>query len=709
MTPLLPEAKETGTRLWGVARRCWPLVVLTAVVILFAWIPLYRILFPPLVDLPEHLLISKLLWEKLTGVSHLDLEISWFLGYRLLPVILLAGISFCKLAGMPLLLLPRMVTLGLIALHAIVVLCLLCSRLRNKTGWGWLLATCLALPAVVSMYTACWFIGFVNYTLAITLLIPAVLLSERFLRDQNPRDAALLFLNLVLVYTAHPFGPIFWILWVGSRMLAAFSTGTVLSEWKRLLLLLLIVVPIFLYHFPATRQTSLAPSNRSLLTQSPVLSIGEWYENRVTNVINGTWLKADDAADARIFARFALAFIVTAAVAAFRGSSKRARNLMLSSIILLFGSSWVNEKFIPVPAGAWLAYDYRFISTTYGIGLALAGVVLISRIPAATDTLNTRVAFTLLAALSFFASATHLMSVRKAYVRNDRQARKYMAKVLRHESPAGIPIPHSRWHPDGTLIRLYTCMEQSDCNPEGTTFYTGYVKELYPVQLRSRTRVLSAREEVTWRNHVPVGPLVAHWKFDEANPGDPCPDSSGNGYDGKAIGAGIVEGRLNGARSFSGLNQYVEVPPLNLKDAITVSAWVYSDRFMQNGFVVTKNPVNAQWSLFFEAGFLKWRTVGNSNKVVCPAPVNGSWHHIAATQAGSTATLYLDGKRRASGTVPPIGNAPSSINIGRHDGPGFSYFAGRIDDVRLYNRALSEAEVAELTAAGNNTPPGVSP
>src|SRR3954464_7774751 len=217
MTQLLRRAKERGVNLWAGLRRSWPLLALIAAVILFAWLPLYRILFPPLVDLPEHLLISKLLWEKLTGVSHLDLEISWFLGYRLLPVILLGGISFCKFVGIPLVLLPRMVALGMIALHAVVVLCLLYSRLRNKTWWGWLLATCLALPAVISMYTACWFIGFLNYTLAITLLIPAVLLSERFLRDRNPRDAALLFFNLVLVYAAHPFGPIFWILWVGSR------------------------------------------------------------------------------------------------------------------------------------------------------------------------------------------------------------------------------------------------------------------------------------------------------------------------------------------------------------------------------------------------------------------------------------------------------------------------------------------------------------
>jgi hypothetical protein len=706
---LLPKLKKLADSSWARISASRTPILLVAAVIIVAWIPLYRILFPPLVDLPEHLLISKLLWEKLAGVSHLDLQISWFLGYRLIPIVLLGAISFFKVFGISLVLLPRIVALGLMGFHAVVVLVLLYSKLRNKTWWGWLLATALALPAVICMYSACWFIGFINYTLAITLLLPAIFLAERFLGERRVRDAALLFLNLVLLYTAHPFGPIFWILWLGSRALAAFATGTIFAEWKRLLLLLAVVVPIFVYHFPATRNTALAPSNQSLLAQSPVLPVREWYENRVTNVISGAWLKADDAADARTFSRFALLFIGAATVAAFSRGSRRAGNVMLSSIFLLFGASWVNEKFIPVPAGAWLAYDYRFVSTTYAVGLALAGLVLIRSIPVTSNRRSYSALLALLALLSILACSVHLIDVRRAYVRNDRQARKYMAKVFRQESPAGIHIPHSRWHPDGTLIRLYACLEQPDCNPEGTTFHTGYVSDLYPVKFRSRTRVLSAREEAVWRRRPPVGPLVGHWKFDEPNRSDPCMDSSGNGHKGIAVGTAVVEGKFQKARSFSGLGEYIEIPPINLPEAITVSAWVYSDRFMQNGFVVAKNPVNGQWSLFFEGGHLKWRTVGVSNSVTCPGPVNGAWHHILARQEGSNAALYVDGQQCVSGTLPPIGNAPTSISIGRFDSPGFSYFNGRIDDVRLYNRALSDAEVAELYAAGNSGTVGSVP
>jgi hypothetical protein len=486
-------------------------------------------------------------------------------------------------------------------------------------------------------------------------------------------------------------------------MLASFSTGTLRAEGKRIVVLLAIIVPIFLYHFGATRNTSLAPSNHALLTQSPILSIHDWYQNRVLPLSDGTWLKADDLSDPRRFARFALAFIAVATVIAFRGSNRRAKNLMLSSIILIFGASWVNEKFIPVPGGAWLAYDYRFVSTTLAIGLALAGLVLIRRIPLGASGPARKVGFAFLALVSLFASAAHLIDVRKAYLRNNRQARRYMAKVLRNESPAGIHIPHSRWHPDGTLIRFYNCLQQPDCNPEGTTFYTGYVSELYPVKIRSRSRMLSEREQEAWRKRFPKGPLVAHWKLDEPTRTEPCVDSSGNGNNGTAIGTTSVDGKFDRAKGFTGVGDYIKIPPINLRDNITVSAWVYSDRFYQNGFVIAKNPVNMQWSLFFEAGALKWRSVGVSNNVVCPAPVNSVWHHIAASQAGTKANLYLDGKLRASGTLEPIGNAPSEITIGRYDSPSFSYFAGRIDDVRIYDRALSGAEIAELYSTGDNS------
>jgi hypothetical protein len=86
------------------------LFLIVVPVILIALVPLYGILFPPLVDLPEHFLMSKLFWEKLSGVSHLDLEISFLLGYRLSPYLMMIVIPFCKLGGISLIYLPRLAT-----------------------------------------------------------------------------------------------------------------------------------------------------------------------------------------------------------------------------------------------------------------------------------------------------------------------------------------------------------------------------------------------------------------------------------------------------------------------------------------------------------------------------------------------------------------------------------------------------------------------
>jgi hypothetical protein len=686
-------------------------LILSLLVGLLAWIPLYGILFPPLVDLPEHILISKLLWEKLCGVSHLDLEISWLLGYRLFPAFMMLVIVLCELWGISFLYLPRIVAMTLIAFHVLAIATLLYSTLRDRSWKSCILAACVSLPAIVCMYSACWFIGFVNYTLAITLLIPAVFLTERFLRSGKTNDALWLFVNLLLVYAAHPFAMAFWLMWYVSRALAAIATRTALLEWKRLISLVLVFAPIFLYHFLATQNTSLAPSSRPLLTQPAIVSLSDWYQNRLRPLFDGTLLRADDAADSRAFARFGIGLIVLATALAFRHRENVGlRRTMLSGVLLIFISSWVNEKAIPVPGGSWLAYDYRFASTVLAIGLALSGMVLIRLIPAATDRLRYKIFYLALAVLSVLVSVGHLVQVRKAYKRYDSQARRYMAKVFKHQQPAGVTLPHSRWHPDGTLIKLYVCLEQPDCNPPGTTFFTGYVKDLYPVKLKSAARVLSERELAVWRARVPSGPLVGHWQFDEPDRSEPCADASGNGNAGASKGTTVLEGRHGRARSFNGRSDYIEIPAINIPNAITVAAWVYSEKFVQNGFIVTKNPVNKQWALFFESdGYLKWRSSSADQAVRCPAPANRSWHHIVAKQEGTNASLYIDGVLCASAALPAIGNGAGSLTVGRFDGGKYYYFNGRIDDLRIYNRALSDSEVSELFRLNNSElPPSVS-
>jgi concanavalin A-like lectin/glucanase superfamily protein len=673
------------------------------VVVLIALVPLYGILFAPLPDLPEHLLVSKLLWEKLSGVSHLDIEVSRFLGYRLFPAFMMIVFPLCKLCGISFVYLPKIVATTLISIHATVVGAILCSGLKTKSWGSYILAICFSAPAAVCMYSACWFIGFVNYTLAITLLIPAIFLTERFLRSGRLIDASFLFLSLLMVYVAHPFAvAAFWVLWCCSRALAAIATGTVFRELKRLICLGVLFLPIVLYHFWATRGTALEASNHYALGP-PFISTHDWYQFRLLPLLDGTFLQADYhyESNSKFFGRAAIGLILFSTALAFR-STLDVRKAALSSVFLIFVSSWISEKGIPVPPGAWLAYDYRFGSTNYAICLALAGMVFIHLIPAAMDKLPYRIILVLLALFSIFASVDHLIKVRQAYLRFDLPARRYMTKVFNHEQLTGVYLPPSRYHPDGTYLKSYICLTQPDCNFPGTTFFTGYVADLYPVKVKSTKPAQS--EPV-----VAPPPLVGYWKLDEANRDDACIDSSGNGHTGTPHGTAVADGKTNKGRSFNGSSDYIDIPTISLSEAITVAAWVYSDNFVQNGFVVAKHPASTQWALFFESdGFLKWRGAGIEKNIVCPAPSQNKWHHIVGKQEGnaaslyvdgvlcSAASLYVDGVLCASGPLPVIGNAPNALSIGRPEATGFGYFTGRIYQVRIYNRALSEAEIPPL-------------
>jgi len=191
--------------------------------------------------------------------------------------------------------------------------------------------------------------------------------------------------------------------------------------------------------------------------------------------------------------------------------------------------------------------------------------------------------------------------------------------------------------------------------------------------------------------------LVAWWPMNgNAN------DTSGNGVNGTVNGATLTTGKngqANGAYAFNGTSTYIGIPTISIPTAVTASAWVYSSNFSQNAFIIGKNPVNTQWEVFFEASGLKWRGgAPYDNGTSCSLPANNAWHHIVGSQSGAVTALYIDGALCKTMSVStPIGNGTGTIEIGRYT-TGY-YFNGSIDDVRIYNRALTPAEVSALYSA----------
>lgn len=482
---------------WVRTNKAMLLMILT--IIIFALIPLYGVLYPPVVDMGEHILVSKLLWEKLTGTSHLELTISWFLGYRLFPLLMLTILPFFNLFQLEPSWLPGFVASTLISIHVIVIVAVLSFQLQDKSSQSLLLTGCFVLLPVAGMYSATWFLGFVNYTLAITLLVPAIFVTERFLRTGKWNDAGWLVLLLAMVYIAHPFAPTYWVLWMLGRSVGSLLTQAMTAEWKRIGITFALLLPIILYHCYWMPNTA-ADSPRFLLTQPPLLSLQEWYRDRLYRLFSGYYLKVDNASESTIFNICALGFILLATIIAFCSpQAAPLRKMAVANLFIAFIPSGLNEKLFPLPTATWLAYDRRWSLTVYVVCLTIAAAVFIRSLPSKSGWSLQKIAIISLAIVTALASLNHLRIVRRGYVNFDQSARKWMVKVLANETPTGITMPATPWHLDGTFVKHYRCLEGPDCVPEGSFFSTGYAADLFPVRLPPLAQRMAP-------NKAPTGP-----------------------------------------------------------------------------------------------------------------------------------------------------------------------------------------------------------
>ena len=189
-------------------------------------------------------------------------------------------------------------------------------------------------------------------------------------------------------------------------------------------------------------------------------------------------------------------------------------------------------------------------------------------------------------------------------------------------------------------------------------------------------------------------------------------DRSGNSNNGNLINIATSTfytlGKIGQGLNFDGNNDYVSTGNITLgTNSVTVSAWIYSSNFQHNGMIVTKSPVNGDWALFVENGAASEGSPGiklrgaNSSGIYASFPTNNKWHHVVGTIAGTTGTIYVDGVQVSTGTVTAISNTTDIISIGRYaESGGGYYFSGKIDDVRVYNRAISATEVQQLYNLG---------
>jgi glucose/arabinose dehydrogenase len=209
---------------------------------------------------------------------------------------------------------------------------------------------------------------------------------------------------------------------------------------------------------------------------------------------------------------------------------------------------------------------------------------------------------------------------------------------------------------------------------------------------------------VTVDNTAPPLPqgLVAAYSFDEGS-GGVAGDATGKGHVGTIAGATwTAAGKFGGALSFDGVDDWVTVADANdldLTTGMTISAWV------------RPATLGTRWRtvLFKEGGPLAYslyaheRGAGPVSEVLAggalrlarrttPLPLN-AWSHLAATYDGAALRLYVDGT--LAGSTASTGSMAVTSGVLRIGGNNVwnEWFSGLIDEVRIYDRALSQSEI----------------
>jgi Concanavalin A-like lectin/glucanases superfamily len=198
-------------------------------------------------------------------------------------------------------------------------------------------------------------------------------------------------------------------------------------------------------------------------------------------------------------------------------------------------------------------------------------------------------------------------------------------------------------------------------------------------------------------------------------------DTSGRGRHGTVHGATLASDRFdrsNHAYYFDGVDDFIEVspPPAFTSDALSVSAWICPEPRDFQGWtncIVAQDDGNDDdqsrrvFQLSTHDGRIVWHRMVGARDPMCKRRVRpGVWQHVVAVHERGMNRLYVDGQLHDRVEHDLWTNDRQPVHIGRKGTPEpFFYFRGRIDDVRVYDRALSDEEVLELLHEGGWKPP----
>jgi hypothetical protein len=198
--------------------------------------------------------------------------------------------------------------------------------------------------------------------------------------------------------------------------------------------------------------------------------------------------------------------------------------------------------------------------------------------------------------------------------------------------------------------------------------------------------------------------LVAYWAFDDT-PTDGALDSSGRGHTAVCMAAcpTLVTGKVGSAYSFAAAQTQALVVPdsTDFRGPVTIAAWVNANPNAGSLSALAK-PVGTatdnSWQLEIEGNGKASFSGGSVHYLETPTTVSRqAWHHLAGTWDGTTKILYLDGVAVAQVASTSTYDTQSVfLGVDENSGAPALYWDGLLDELRVYSRVLTPAEIAAL-------------
>ncbi|HEY4493342.1 MAG TPA: LamG domain-containing protein [Candidatus Paceibacterota bacterium] len=247
---------------------------------------------------------------------------------------------------------------------------------------------------------------------------------------------------------------------------------------------------------------------------------------------------------------------------------------------------------------------------------------------------------------------------------------------------------------------------------------------LVSISILISTNIASIVSAFTIQKTLPTQPdlqngLVGHWTFDGKDiSGTSATDRSGNNNTGTLTNGPLATvGKIGQALNFDGSDDYVSIADnnsLDLTSAVTISLWFKADGWTAayQGLVAKRigNSSNYGLNVSSTGSAFQWFFHDGDYQIVdinASTVSTGQWHHFVGTFSDTgdvVGSIYIDGtlKKTETFTARNLVANTNTLRIGESNNPasGPEHFNGSVDDVRVYSRALSAAEITKLYKLG---------